>query len=241
MGFSKPKVYLKDTSFDPIYNQVNKSFVFKSRILPIGLLFLGTFILITQVVLPLVVFKTQDQISSPISNSVLGVASGFGNFEFDELQNSVNETTESDTNIPQYFYLTIPKLRINKALVETNSPTLNPDEALGHYKGTALPGKVGNTFIYGHSVLPWFYNPKNYKTIFSTIDKLAVGDVFYIEYNNQTLEYKVETKSILKTEQVEPLAELKPRYLNESTVVLMTCYPMGTKSKRLLVNAVRVN
>jgi len=144
-------------------------------------------------------------------------------------------------NEPDYFYLTIPKLKIKDALVETEAKTLNPDDSLGHYPGTSLPGENGNSFIFGHSVLPWFFNSNNYKTIFSTLGKLEPGDEFYINYNNSEYTYVVESTEELSPDDVDPLATIKPKYLNESTVVLMTCSPPGTKLRRLLVNAILVD
>ena len=156
----KPHRYIKDESFDPIYRPVNKAFLVRSKVLPSFLVIGGLLLLVTQVVVPLVYFKTADVIAKPISSSALGLVSGFREFEFKELDvPGVGVSTEN--NVPEFFYLSIPKLRIKDALVETNAPSLNPDEALGHYTGTALPGEVGNAFIYGHSVLPWFYNPRN--------------------------------------------------------------------------------
>jgi LPXTG-site transpeptidase (sortase) family protein len=235
------KVYIKDQSFDPIYKTINPYFYFQSKILSGSLMALGFLILGTQVALPLVFFKTQDKISKPIRSSVLGFATGFNDFEFSDLKTTKNATINEITNIPKYFTLSIPKLKITDAVIETNSTNLNPESLLGHYKGSALPGQAGNSFIYGHSVLPWFFNPNNYKTIFSTLDKLQSGDEFVINYNNKELKYKVETKLILLPNKVDPLAEFKPRYLNESTVTLMTCYPAGTRTKRLLVNAILVD
>jgi LPXTG-site transpeptidase (sortase) family protein len=234
----KPKTYIKDESFDPIYKQVNKSFVARSRILPTTLLGLGTLLLVTQVIIPLVWFKTKDEISKPVTSTALGVVSGFGDFEFGELETTRPTQETREGNIPQYFYLSIPRLKIGEALVETNSPSLDPIQALGHYEGSALPGDTGNTFIYGHSVLPWFYNPKNYKTIFSTLGELQTGDSIVVKYNNKQMTYKVESKVVVRAEQVNPLADIKPAYLNESTLSLMTCWPAGTKTKRLLINAV---
>lgn len=199
---------------------------------------LGFLILGTQVILPLVFFKTQDRVSEPIRASVLGLATGFKDFEFKELEKDKTSKSVADSNIPKYFTISIPKLGIKEAVVETNSTNLSPEESLGHYKGTSLPGQTGNVFIYGHSVLPWFFNPKNYRTIFSTLDDLNAGDEFVVNYNNKELKYKVESKNALLPGEVNPLAEYKPRYLNESTVTLMTCYPAGTKAKRLLVYAV---
>jgi len=201
---------------------------------------LGFLILGTQVVLPLIFFKTQNIISRPIRSSVLGLATGFNDFEYKELKNSQENTTNNVLNIPDYFTISIPELKIFDALVQTNSTNLSPETSLGHYKGSALPGQTGNAFIYGHSVLPWFFNPNNYRTIFSTLDNLKDGDEFVINFNNKELKYKVESKTILDPSKVDPLAEFKPKYLNESTVTLMTCYPAGTRAKRLLVNAVLV-
>lgn len=239
MSKFKPKIYIKDESFDPIYNAMDPAFYFRSRVLPAVLISLGILVLVTQVAIPLVFFKTQDKVSKPVESSVLGLASGFGNFEFEELDH-VNSVDKNKKVHDKYFYITIPKLGIEDAMVEANSDNLSPDESLGHYNGSALPGELGNAFIYGHSVLPWFYNPKNYKTIFSTINELQPGDKFYVKYNNRKYTYEVEGQEILPVEKVNPLAEIKPKYLNEKTAVLMTCWPAGTKAKRLLVNAVLV-
>lgn len=234
---TEKKSYYKDESFDPIYKTVNHRFYFKSRMLPGTLLALGFLVLGTQVVYPLVYLETHDEANKQVKSSVLGLATGFSEFEFRELD-AENNAKDENIEVPTYFTLTIPKLGIKDAQVETNSPSLNPDKSLGHYTGSGLPGRVGNAFIYGHSVLPWFYNPKNYKTIFSTLDQLDTGDTIQINYNGKNYKYLVEGKEILATEKVEPLAEYKPKYLNESTITLMTCWPAGTRQKRLVVRAV---
>ena len=244
------KIYIKDESFDPIYKEVSRGFYAKTKILPSALFFAGMFVFTVQVILPVLVFKTQNESSIMGENAtIMGRTAGFYNFEFAELKKKDNgvlgieteNVNKSDANVPNYFYLSIPKLNIENALVESESNSLNPDKYLGHYRGTALPGEKGNTFIYGHSVLPWFFNPNNYKTIFSTLGKLEPGDEFTINYNNNELTYVVESVEELDPDEVKPLAEIKPGYLNESTAVLMTCSPPGTKLKRLLVNAVLVD
>ena len=241
------KVYIKDESFDPIYKEVSRGFYAKTKVLPTALFFAGMFVFAFQVVLPILVFKTQSKSLLMVDNAtIMGRTAGFYDFEFDELKKGGKEVLgdndsrdeKSDPNVPNYFYLTIPKLKIENAMVETQSQSLNPDQYLGHYPGTSLPGEKGNTFIFGHSVLPWFFNPNNYKTIFSTLGKLEPGDEFTINYNNNELTYVVESVEELDPEKVKPLAEIKPGYLNESTAVLMTCSPPGTKLKRLLVNGV---
>jgi LPXTG-site transpeptidase (sortase) family protein len=241
MAFTQKKIYIKDESFDPIYRSLNKEFYMRSRFFPGILLALGFIVLSTQVIYPLVIFKTHDEVSTPAASSVLGVATGFSQFKFNELSHETESNTAIKKEVPpKYFKVSIPKLGIKDAVTETNSLELSPDLSLGHYRGSGLPGEVGNAFIYGHSVLPWFFNPKNYKTIFSTLDQLEVGDEIHISYNDKNYTYKVEAKEILPTDKVQPLAEYKPKYLNESTITLMTCWPAGTKAKRLLVKAVMV-
>jgi len=82
---SGKKVYIKDESFDPIYRSVNLPFLFKTRMLSGLLMSLGFLVLGTQVVLPLVFFKTQDTVVKPMEQTVLGVATGFKDFDFSEI------------------------------------------------------------------------------------------------------------------------------------------------------------
>lgn len=236
----KPKVYVKDESFDPIYKSVNFPFLFKTRILSGSLMAFGFIVLGTQVVLPLISFKTQNEVAKPMESTVLGVASGFRDYEFKEIKaNTTDVSNEQD--VPEYFYISIPKLKIDNAQVKSNFEGSSPDKFIGHYKGSSLPGKSGNSFIFGHSVLPWFFNPKNYKTIFANLGDLKPGDEIYITYNNSRLKYLVDSQIVLKPENVRPLETWRPKYLNESTITLMTCWPAGTKAERLEIRAVLEN
>jgi sortase A len=199
-----------------------------------------------------------------MAGSVLGMASGFADFSFEELKKeetlrqavavvptppvredpSEGVLTPPSVAVPEkkepdkFFYLDVPDLGIENAVVEINSPSLSPDSSLGHYAGSAMPGKIGNSFIYGHSVLPWFYNPRNYKTIFSTLDKLTPGKKFYVRHEGTLYTYTVAYSEVLSPNQVNPLGEFTPKHLGKSTITLMTCWPAGMKSRRFLVRGV---
>ena len=158
------------------------------------------------------------------------------NFEFMELQKfQKTNYNPNRQNIPEWFYLTIPKLGIENALVKVNDVTLDPVEFLGHYYNTALPGERGNSFIYGHSTWEEYYDPKNYKTIFSTLHHLTIGDTFTIKLKDKTLNYIVVSKKILYPEDVNPYETYLSPTQNKSFVTLMTCDPPGRKDYRLLV------
>lgn len=201
----------------------------------------GGFLITSQLLLPwLTTPPAQEPLLKPAGPQVLaetGTVVEF-EFEFSELQREhKNIETSKHKNIPEMFYLTIPKLGIERAEVDTNSESLSPDERLGHYPGSALPGEVGNPFIYGHSVLPMFYDPKNYRTIFSTLDELEEGDRIVVELGKRSFMYLVEKSVVLAPEDVRPLESPTPPFLRESYLTLMTCVPPGVRTNRLLVRA----
>ncbi len=131
---------------------------------------------------------------------------------------------------PTEFYLTIPKLKIEKAKVAVDSQRF--DENLGHFPGAPLPGEIGNVFITGHSVLPEFYDPKNYRTIFTKLSDLEIGDDIYAQINGQTIHYIVQYAKIVDPRDLTVLAPISQ---NGKNLTLMTCVPPGTSTKRLVV------
>ncbi len=217
----------------------------------------GLFLITQQIVWPLLTTpRAQQPLLKPTSPEVLAKATETEKggikvefeFEFTELKRQPESNHESGVvkpkvgtvpknTIPTVFYISIPKLGIERAEVETNSENLSPDERLGHYSGSALPGEVGNTFIYGHSVSPMFFNPKDYKTIFTTLEKLEKGDQFTVEFGERFLKYVVEDSLVLDPEDVRPLESPAPPFLKKSYLTLMTCVPMGVGTDRLLVQA----
>lgn len=132
--------------------------------------------------------------------------------------------------LPEEFFVTIPKLKIEKAKVKINS--LRFDNSLSHFPGSALPGEVGNTFITGHSVIPKFYDPKNYKTIFSKLQDLEIGDDIYVEIENKKINFMVQYSKIVDPKDLSVLSPISP---NGHNLTLMTCVPPGTNMKRLVV------
>jgi len=130
-----------------------------------------------------------------------------------------------------HYNLSIPKLKIESAVVTIGGEDLS--ESLIQYPGTALPGEYGNTVIFGHSVLPQFFNPKNYKTIFSTLPTLEEGDEILIDFDGVRYRYVV-----FKMIEVSPkdVSVLEQRYDGEY-LSLVTCVPPGTYLRRLIVRA----
>lgn len=129
------------------------------------------------------------------------------------------------------YRLFIPKLKIQNATVTIAGDDLKT--SLIHYGGTALPGQYGNTVIFGHSTLTQFYNPANYKTIFSMLATLQIGDAVTIEYDNIRYTYHVYDMVVVEPTDLSPLEQR----FDDSYLTLVTCVPPGTYWKRLNVKA----
>lgn len=100
-----------------------------------------------------------------------------------------------------------------------------------HYPGTAFPDQDGNVVVTGHSsYFPW--DPGRFKDVFALLHDVRVGDSIYMYYDQEKYKYTVyETKVVLPTE-VDVLTQV-----GENRLTLITCTPVGTNLKRLIVLA----
>jgi sortase A len=132
-----------------------------------------------------------------------------------------------------FYTLTIPKLGIEEATVEIAGENLA--KSLVQYPGTAVPGKPGNSVIFGHSILPQFNDPKNYIAIFSLLPTLEKGDEIDVKYDGVSYHYEVESMFEILTTDLQVLDQ-QP---DSSYLTLVTCVPPGhpLKPKRLVVRA----
>ncbi len=143
----------------------------------------------------------------------------------------VGGAKREDFSLPKvsFYNLSIPKLGIEDAVVAIGGENL--DEHLIQYPGTALPGQIGNAVIFGHSILPRFYNPKNYLSIFSLLPTLEKGDSIFVVYDGIEYMYKVEDMFEVTPNDIQ--------VLEQNRLTLVTCTPPGDprKPKRLIVRA----
>lgn len=148
------------------------------------------------------------------------------------------------------YRLTIPKLGVNvpvnpvtdENLVGQNWTALEKqiqDELIDgvvHYPQTALPGNYGNVFITGHSSnFPWIKS--DFNDIFALLGDLEVGDEFYIDYQGRRHEYVIREKFEVSPSDVSILNQPA----DERIATLMTCTPVGTNLRRLVLKAEEKN
>lgn len=127
-------------------------------------------------------------------------------------------------------YVDIPKINVYLPVQHgTDADTL--EKSVGHVVGTSLPVGGGST----HSVLSAHSGMASSK-LFSDIDQLAVGDMFYIHVLGEVLAYKVDAiHTVLPTD--TSLLQIAD---GKDLVTLVTCTPFGVNTHRLLVRGQRV-
>lgn len=180
--------------------------------------------------------KKYPKLISPVSTDVKGSTS-LSSLDYTKASNwfvgaEQNSEFGGSDNV-SYYTLSVPKLDINNALVEVGGEDLS--DSLVQYPGTALPGKPGNAVVFGHSILPQFYDPEDYLSIFSTLPTLEKGDVIRVSYDGVTYKYEVDTMFEVLPTELEVLDQTK----SDSFLTLITCVPPGhpLKPKRLVVRA----
>ena len=127
-------------------------------------------------------------------------------------------------------YVEIPLIRVNLPIYHgTASETL--DVGIGHLLGSSLP--VGGEST--HSVLTAHSGMAGQK-MFSDIDQLEEGDVFYLQILSETLAYQVDAIHVVLPHDTTYLGITQ----GEDQCTLVTCTPFGVNTHRLLVRGSRI-
>lgn len=127
-------------------------------------------------------------------------------------------------------YIDIPKISVYLPVQHgTGAETL--EKSVGHVVGTSLPVGGNST----HAVLSAHSGMASAK-LFSDIDQLEKGDVFYIHVLGDTLAYEVDAiNTVLPTD--TSLLQIEE---GKDYVTLVTCTPFGINTHRLLVRGHRI-
>jgi sortase A len=124
----------------------------------------------------------------------------------------------------------IPKIGIKIPIFHTTSEEVLEIGA-GHLEGSSLPvgGENTHAVISAHRGLPS-------ASLFTDLDKLEIGDNFFLNVLDQTLAYEVDQILVVEPEETDALAVVD----GEDLVTLLTCTPYAVNTQRLLVRGHRV-
>lgn len=126
-------------------------------------------------------------------------------------------------------YVEIP--RINSSLpIYHGTDEAVLQVAVGHLEWTSLPvgGESTHSVISGHRGLPS-------AELLTHIDRMQIGDKFYIHVLDQVLEYQVDNIAVVEPDDASLLLTTE----GKDYLTLVTCTPYGINSHRLLVRGVR--
>ena len=193
-------------------------------------------IILSGVFVPILSYERSSQDNPSNFLSPIVESSSTENKDYTRARNwFVGGAKEEDFYTPKvsYYTISVKKLGIENASVAIGGEDLS--KSLIQYPGTALPGRPGNAVIFGHSILPIFYNPKDYISIFSTLPTLKKGDDIVVNYDGISYQYKVETSFEVLPTDIQVLEQDS----SDSFLTLVTCVPPGDprKPRRLIVRA----
>lgn len=127
--------------------------------------------------------------------------------------------------------LRIPKIQVHLPVYHGTSAKVL-EEGVGHLYGSSFPtgGEGTHSVLSSHRGLPS-------KTLFTDLDQIKEGDLFFLDILGEEMAYRVEAILTVEPEETDAL-EIIP---GKDYVTLVTCTPYGINSHRLLVRGERIS
>lgn len=127
-------------------------------------------------------------------------------------------------------YIKIPKIDVEIPIYHgTSNKVLQ--KGVGHFENSSLPvgGESTHSILSAHRGLPS-------SRLFTDLDQLEEGDMFYIYVLDKVLAYRVDQIKVVEPSNIENLKIVD----NEDYITLVTCTPYAINTHRLLVRGTRV-
>ena len=159
-----------------------------------------------------------------------------------EPQNIIVDTTVQEDVGPEPKMI-IPKINIDAPVVYGIGPDYNSQMAamqhgIAHFSipgANAVPGQVGNAVFAAHSSNDVFARG-DYKFIFAQNEKLVKGDIIHMNFEGKRYTYSVTSTEVVMPNEVSKVQITT----NKPMLTLISCVPLGTAEKRLLVFAEQI-
>ena len=127
-------------------------------------------------------------------------------------------------------YISIPKIDVRIPIYHgTSSDILQ--KGVGHLEGSSLPvgGESMHAILSAHRGLPS-------SRLFTDLDQLKEGDIFYIYVLDEVLAYQVDQVLVTEPSETEALKIVD----GKDYITLVTCTPYAVNTHRLLVRGERI-
>lgn len=151
-------------------------------------------------------------------------------WELSDEQLAVYESQLSLTSAGIMGYVEIPSIDVSLPIYHGTSEAVLQG-GVGHLEGSSLPvgGRSTHAVLSGHRGLPS-------ARLFTDLDQLKLGDVFYLNVLGDVLAYEVDQILTVEPDQLDALTIQE----GQDLCTLVTCTPYGINSHRLLVRGHRV-
>ena len=128
-------------------------------------------------------------------------------------------------------YITVPKISQELPVYHGTSEGVL-SIAVGHFQGTSIPvgGKGTHSVVSAHRGLPT-------AVLFTHLDRMEVGDIFYFTILDRTITYEVDQIRIVEPDDMS-LITLEE---GKDYCTLLTCTPYGINTQRLLVRGHQID
>ena len=150
------------------------------------------------------------------------IREGISDTEYEKLLNTVGGGMMG--------YIEIPIIDVKSPIYHyTTEETLQ--KGVGHLFGSSLPigGKGTHAVLTAHRGLPS-------NKLFSDLDKVVIGDKFFITICKETVAYQVDHIEVVEPDQTQGLALMD----GKDYVTLVTCTPYGVNTHRILCRGHRI-
>lgn len=126
-------------------------------------------------------------------------------------------------------FIDIPKIDVYLPIYNGTSDAVL-QKGIGHMEQSSYPigGESTHSILTGHRGLPS-------AVLFTDLDKMEVGDVFYLHVLDEILAYRVDQVKIVLPEETSNLEIIA----GEDHCTLVTCHPYAINTHRLLVRGTR--
>lgn len=151
----------------------------------------------------------------------------------------------SDATVGPDPRLIIPKLNVDVPIIygvnaaDHNAQMKAMEKGAAHFAiagANAVPGQVGNAVFSAHSSNDAFA-AGDYKFVFAQNEKLVKDDIMYMHYQGKRYTYAVTKKEVVMPNEVSRVQI----QTDKPMLTLISCVPLGTAEKRLLVFAEQIS
>lgn len=197
----------------------------------------GTAVVLATLNLP--VIWTLSRNSAPLPSIAPALAASSA-LTFADVPDTEATASTATTPQPAADRIQVSDLKIDAPIIwnsayDSKTVLTNLRDGVVHLAGTALPGQKGLTILTGHSSY-YRWAAGSYKDVFAPLLKAQLGQTIKISRAGTTYTYQISQIYEVTPDRTDLLVSG-----DETLLRLMTCTPLGSNTRRLIVEAKQID